>query len=61
MHPFHKKRVRTNQYMDYVSDMNIILTYFKLEDDVLDENSLKSKSFKQLLKKRFSKSKRKIS
>ena len=33
MHPFHKKRVRTNQYMDYVSDMNIILTYFKLEDD----------------------------
>lgn len=39
--------------MDYVSDMNIILTYFKLEDDVLDENSLKSKSFKQLLKKIF--------
>ena len=34
MHPFHKKSVRTNQYMDYVSDMNIILTYFKLEDDV---------------------------
>ena len=53
MHPFHKKSVRTNQYMDYVSDMNIILTYFKLEDDVLDENSLKSKSFKQLLKKDF--------
>ena len=25
IHPFHKKRVRTNQYMDYVSDMNIIL------------------------------------
>ena len=53
MHPFHKKSVRTNQYMDYVSDMNIILTYFKLEDDVLDENSLKSQSFKQLLKKDF--------
>lgn len=59
MHPFHKKRVRTNQYMDYVSDMNIILTYFKLEDDVLDENSLKSKSFKQLLKKDFQKVKEK--
>ena len=59
MHPFHKKSVRTNQYMDYVSDMNIILTYFKLEDDVLDENSLKSKSFKQLLKKDFQRVKEK--
>ena len=37
LHPFHKKSVRTNQYMDYVSDMNIVLTYYKLEDDVLDE------------------------
>ena len=27
--------------MDYVSDMTIILTYYKLEDDILDENSLK--------------------
>ena len=42
LHPFHKKSVRTNHYMDYVSDMNIVLTYYKLEDDVLDENSLKS-------------------
>ena len=39
--------------------MNIILTYFKLEDDVLDENSLKSKSFKQLLKKDFQRVKEK--
>ena len=53
LHPFHKKSVRTNQYMNYVSDMNIVLTYYKLEDDVLDENSLKSKTFKQLLKKEF--------
>ena len=48
LHPFHKKRVRTNQCMNYVSDMNIILTYYKLEDDVLDENSLKIKLLKQL-------------
>ena len=54
-----EESVRTNQYMDYVSDMNIILTYFKLEDDVLDENSLKSKSFKQLLKKDFQRVKEK--
>ena len=59
LHPFHKKSVRTNQYMDYVSDMNIVLTYYKLEDDVLDENSLKSKTFKQLLKKEFNRIKKK--
>ena len=45
--------------MDYVSDMNIVLTYYKLEDDVLDENSLKSKTFKQLLKKEFNRIKKK--
>ena len=59
LHPFHKKSVRTNQYMNYVSDMNIVLTYYKLEDDVLDENSLKSKTFKQLLKKEFNRIKKK--
>ena len=31
--------------MDYVSDMTIILTYYKLEDDILDENSLKSNPY----------------
>ena len=39
--------------MDYVSDMTIILTYYKLEDDILDENSLKSKSLIQFIKKKF--------
>ena len=37
--------------MDYVSDMTIILTYYKLEDDILDENSLKSKSLIQFIKR----------
>ena len=50
IHPFHKKRVCTNECMDYVSDMTIILTYYKLEDDILDENSLKSKSLIQFKK-----------
>ena len=53
IHPFHKKRVCTNECMDYVSDMTIILTYYKLEDDILDENSLKSKSLIQFIKKKF--------
>ena len=53
LHPLHQKKVRSNSYLEYASDMNMILTYYKLEDDVLDDNSLKSKIFRQLLKKEF--------
>ena len=39
LHPLHQKEVRLNTYVNYASDMTIVLTYYKLEDDVLDENS----------------------
>lgn len=58
LHPLHKKTVRTNDCFNYASDMTMILTYYKLEDDILDENSLKSKLFRQILKKEFLKVKK---
>lgn len=55
IHPLTKKKVRTNKYFDYVSDMNIVLAYYKLEDNVLDDHDFKSKAFKSLLSKEFKK------
>lgn len=59
LHPLHKKSVRSNDCLDYACDMTMILTYYKLEDDILDENSFKSKVFRQLLKKEFLKTEEK--
>lgn len=59
LHPLHQKEVRLNTYVNYASDMTIVLTYYKLEDDVLDENSQKSKIACSLLKKEFLKVKEK--
>ena len=40
-----KKKVSiiNNQAIDYAAYMNVALAYFKLEDDVNDDNSIKSK------------------
>ena len=43
LHPLQLKEIVDSKYLDYASDMTILLTLFKLEDDVLDEPSLKSK------------------
>ena len=59
LHPAHKKDVRLTPYLDYVSDMTIVLTYYKLEDDIIDEKSLKSKLACSLLQKEFLKVKEK--
>lgn len=53
LHPVRKKKVRSNSCLDYASDMTIVLTYYKLEDDILDENSFKSQFVRHLLKKKF--------
>lgn len=59
LHPVHQKSVRLNHYLDYASDMTIVLTYYKLEDDVIDEKSLKSQMAQLLLKKQWQEVKKK--
>lgn len=53
VHPLKKKNVYMNKYAEYCSCMNILLTYYKLEDDVNDEKS----SFAKLVKSAFHKQK----
>ncbi|OOB80291.1 MAG: hypothetical protein BEN19_05715 [Epulopiscium sp. Nuni2H_MBin003] len=47
-----KKRpiVQENTALKYCANINVILSYYKLQDDVLDENSIKSKLLAQQLK-----------
>ncbi len=52
-HPLKKRCVYMNKYAEYASDMNILLTYYKLADDVSDENSLMAKTAQSLLSKCF--------
>lgn len=41
IHPVIKsKKIKSNPYIDYSSDMLIILAYFKMYDDILDEKNL---------------------
>ena len=37
-----KKTVINNRYIDFASDMSVILTYYKLKDDVKDDKSIKA-------------------
>jgi hypothetical protein len=39
-HPFGKQTVRTNQFTEYVADMNILLTQYQCKDDWEDEKRL---------------------
>lgn len=44
--PFKKKPIMlSNKYMEYAATANVILTYFKLRDDISDNHSLKSVLF----------------
>lgn len=57
-HPHKKEAVITNEISSYCSAMNIILTYYKLKDDVEDENSVKARALMSLLKGAFEKAKK---
>lgn len=56
-HPHKKEAVITNEISSYCSAMNIILTYYKLKDDVEDDGSIKAKALMSLLKGSFEKAK----
>ena len=52
LHPVGKKKYLSNQFIDYVADMNILLTYYKCQDDWNDEKSLVKFSYGVTLKRR---------
>lgn len=56
-HPHKKEVVITNEISKYCSAMNIILTYYKLKDDVEDDNSIKAKALVKLIQGAFGKAK----
>lgn len=53
LHPRKKKRIVDNPAMHYAADMTILLSYLKLEDNVLDEHSKASALGCRLLKKAY--------
>ncbi len=51
--------VKFDKVLDYTSDMNILLVYLKICDDVEDENKLTSRGIKTVFKNSFEKIKKK--
>ncbi|MBR2860582.1 MAG: hypothetical protein IKB86_01945 [Clostridia bacterium] len=49
IHPLKRKCAKMNKYTYYAADMNILLTKYKLADDVRDDNSLSAKVFARAL------------
>ncbi len=53
MHPLKKHQARYNECVDYAAKMTIVLTYFKCEDDWLDERKISRQTYKKLIKKAY--------
>ncbi len=51
-HPFEKHPVSRNVYTEYAADVNILLSYYKCEDDWLDERRFGRYLFASLLRKK---------
>ncbi|MGN1398706.1 MAG: DUF5685 family protein [Erysipelotrichaceae bacterium] len=51
LHPFKKQLMITTDYNSYFSYMNMYLTYYKLLDDINDDNSLRAKGNAKKIKK----------
>lgn len=51
IHPAGKHRMIQTVYTDYVSDMNVLLSYFKSLDDWNDEHNVLKLAFSKMLKK----------
>lgn len=43
VNPFKKKKKIVNEITEYAASMNVLLTYYKLEDNLKDDNRLKDK------------------
>ena len=51
LHPVKSKDYLDNAYIRYCADMNVVLAYYKAQDDAHDEGRLTSKALAALLKK----------
>ncbi len=51
VHPFRRHLIRRNRFTDYAADMNLLLAYYKFDDDLRDDggarNRLKTALFRQ--------------
>lgn len=50
VHPLGRQRSVMNKFTDYAADMNILLSYEKAMDDVLDENKISARLVSSLLR-----------
>lgn len=50
VHPIGRQRAVMNKFTDYAADMNILLSYEKAMDDVLDENKISARLVSSLLR-----------
>ena len=55
VNPLKDKKHMTNEFSEYVAAMNILLTYYKLEDNVVDRGDLKDKIARKIYKRSFKK------
>jgi len=51
-HPFEKHPTRINEFSQYAADMNLLLSYYKCEDDWLDERKVTKKAMSVMIKKK---------
>ena len=51
VHPAEKQDMLSNRITDYAADMSVLLTYYKLMDDIRDERSVKAKVLAAKLRK----------
>lgn len=55
VNPFKKKKKISSEVTEYAANMNVLLTYYKLEDNLADDNRLKDKLAYNLYKGRLKK------
>ena len=55
IHPLKKRTYLKGELIDYVADMNVLLSYYNLIDDWKDEKNVIAGSYATLLKKEFTK------
>lgn len=51
-HPFEKHLARSNEFSRYAAEMNLLLSYYKCQDDWLDEKKVSKRAMAGLLKKK---------
>lgn len=54
-----RRNVAISHIVDYCADVNLMLAYYKLDDDVNDDNSIKAKMARVIFKRAFNKAKKK--